>query len=483
MNRIFLAPVLATLLLVCTASGTDLQLPNIGDPSGQLITPKEERELGEAFMRQLRHSVPLVHDPEIDAYITALGNRLVASSDSPTTNFTFFVVKDPSINAFAGPGGYIGIHSGLFLASETESELAGVMAHEIAHVTQKHLLRAYDAASRMSLPSAAAMLAAILVATQDSEAGMAALASVQAASIQRQINFTRANEKEADSIGMQALSRSGFDPMGMPAFFERLQQTTRYYGDQAPAFLRTHPVTTDRIAEAQARVAQIKEAAGRKLTYDSLSFRLTQAKLRVLVADDAKQALTYFEQELSAREKPDPAQRYGHALALQSVGRLTESIRILKEMIGADPDRIAYRLALADVELDQGKTQQALSEYTDALKLYPANPMIMGYYVSALLKAGQSEKAKNIAEEILRASPAPSPQSYYLMAEAAGAAGDKADAYEAIAEYYYLNGQTRTAIQQLDLALRLPDLDHIQTVRIESRLNQFKAEALAEEEH
>jgi predicted Zn-dependent protease len=311
---------------------------------------------------------------------------------------------------------------------------------------------------------------------------MAALTSVQAANIQRQINFTRANEKEADSIGMQALARSGFDPMGMPAFFERLQQTTRYYGDQAPAFLRTHPVTTDRIAEAQARVAQLKEDAGRKLSYDSLSFRLTQAKLRVLVADDAKQALSYFEEGLSAREKPDPAMRYGHALALQSVGRLKESTEILRDMISADPDRIAYRLALGDVELSQGKTQQALSQYTDALKLYPANPMIMGYYASALLKAGQSEKAKTIAEEILRVNPAPSPQSYYLVAEAAGAAGDKADAYEAIAEYYYLNGQTRTAIQQLNLALRLPDLDHIQTVRIESRLNQFKAEALAEEQ-
>ena len=482
MNRLSFIPLIATLLLIGSVSGTDFQLPNIGDPSGQLITPKEERELGEAFMRQLRHSVPLVHDPEIDAYVTSLGNRLVASSDSPGTSFTFFVVKDPSINAFAGPGGYIGIHSGLILAAETESELAGVLAHEIAHVTQKHLLRAYDAASRMNLPSAAAMLAAILVATQASEAGMAAMASVQAANIQRQINFTRANEKEADSIGMQALSRSGFDPMGMPVFFERLQQATRYYGDQAPPFLRTHPVTTDRIAEAQARVAQLKEEAGGKLTYDSLSFRLTRAKLRVVIADDAKQALSYFEQELSAREKPDPSLRYGYALALQAVGRLSESSKILTDMIREDPDRIAYRLALADVELDQGKTEKALSRYTDALKLYPANPMIMGYYASALLKAGQSEKAKKIAEEILRGSPTPSPQSYYLMAEAAGAAGDKADAYEAIAEYYYLNGQTRTAIQQLDLALHLPDLDHIQTVRIESRLSQFKTEALAEEQ-
>jgi len=477
-------PAVLTLIAVFAtfpSAASDYQLPSIGDPSGALITPREERELGAAFMRQLRQSVPIVDDREIEAYIESTGNRIVASSDSPTTQFTFFVVNEPSINAFAGPGGYIGIHTGLFLASESESELAGVLAHEIAHVTQKHLLRAYDAASRMSIPSAAAMLASILIATQDAQAGTAAMASVQAANIQRQINFTRANEKEADSIGMQALVRSGYDPMGMPTFFQRLQQNSRYYGDQAPSFLRTHPVTTDRIAEAQARAVQLKPTAGRKLTYDSLSFRLMRAKLRVQIADNEKKALTWFEKEIANRKNPDASLRYGKALALQANGRLTDASNLLLKLIKEDPDRIAYRLALADVELEQGKTKQALGRYTDALNLYPSNKMIMGYYAKALIKAKQPQKAKGIAEQILRGTSSPTPQSYHLMAEAAGAAGDKADAYEAIAEYYYLNGQTRTAIQQLDRALKVPNLDHIQTVRIESRLKQFKAEALAEE--
>ena len=173
-------------------------------------------------MRSLRQQVPIIDDPELNAYINTLGNRLVANSDDPSQRFTFFIVKDDSINAFAAPGGFIGTHSALFLAARNESELAGVLAHEIAHVTQKHLVRAYDSASRMSLPAAAAILAAILIGTQNSDAGAAALMSVQAGAIQQQINFTRSNEHEADRIGMQTLARSEFDPMGMPGFFERL---------------------------------------------------------------------------------------------------------------------------------------------------------------------------------------------------------------------------------------------------------------------
>ena len=199
-------------------------LPNIGDSSGSVISPEQEKKLGEMIMRSARQQVHIINDPEINAYIQSLGYQLAAHSDNPEQPFDFFVVEDPSINAFALPGGFIGVHSGLILTAESESELAAVLAHEMAHVTQRHMARAYESASKLSIPTAAALLAAILISTRSSQAGQAAMAATTAANAQMQINFTRSNEQEADDIGIRILAASGFDPRSMPTFFERLQR-------------------------------------------------------------------------------------------------------------------------------------------------------------------------------------------------------------------------------------------------------------------
>ena len=237
--------VLLSLVLPGTQSRavTTLDLPEIGDSAGSVISPEFERRLGQAFMRQVRQQVKIVQDPEVESYIQSIGYQLVAQSDTNTQPFTFFIVDDPQINAFAAPGGVIGVNSGVILNSRTESELAAVMAHEIVHVTQRHMARTIEDAGKFSLPIAAAMIGAILLGTQSAEAGSAALAIISGASIQHQINFTRTNEEEADRVGMQLLARSDYDPRGMPAFFERLQQSSRYYRGQAPEFLQTHPLT------------------------------------------------------------------------------------------------------------------------------------------------------------------------------------------------------------------------------------------------
>lgn len=453
-----------------------VDLPNIGDPAERLITPEQERQLGEAFMRRLRQGVPFVDDPELNAYLDNLGSTLVANSDDPGQRFTFFIVKDDAINAFAAPGGFIGTHSALFLAARNESELAGVLAHEIAHVTQKHLVRAYDSASRLSLPTAAAILAAILIGTQDSEAGQAAIMSVQAGSIQQQINFTRANEKEADRIGMQTLSRSEFDPMGMPGFFERLYQSTRYYGDQLPPFLSTHPVTTDRIADSTARAEQARPHKVR----DSLGFYLAQAKLRVLTEKDPKQVLNYFSQSRTEPPLPDAARHYGRGLALAAAGQHTEAQRALERLAEADPDRIAYQLALAEIDQGAGRNDAALSRYRDMLALYPGNPVIVQGYAHALLDNRRFAEAHRVLEEFRRDQALPQPGLYQLLAKASTGMGRPADAHEAMAEYYYRNGQTHAAVEQLTLASRLPGQDFYQASRIEARLRELKAIALEE---
>ena len=470
------------LLVLCVSlvpPASALDLPSIGDPSERLITPDQERQLGEAFMRRLRQQVPLVEDPELNAYLEGLGNRLVANSDDPSQRFTFFIVKDDAINAFAAPGGFIGAHSALILSARSESELAGVLAHEIAHVTQKHLVRAYDSASRMGLPMAAALLAAILIGTQDSEAGQAAIMSVQAGSIQQQINFTRANEKEADRIGMQTLMRSEFDPKGMPGFFERLQQAARYYGEGVPPFLRTHPVTTDRIADSLARAEQERP----RRVMESMNFHLAQAKLRVLTAKNANTAIEYFNQADTDPPLPAAAREYGHALALSESGNHQTALDILKRLAEADPDRMAYPLAMAQTELAAGRPQDAQARYRKMLDLYPANPVLVRGYANALLSDNQFARAHELLEDARRRLARPEPTTYLLLAKASTGMGRDANAHEAMAEYYFLNGQTHAAVEQLTLASRIPGQDFYQSSRIEARLQELQAVALEEDKN
>ncbi len=260
-----------------------IELPEMGDSAGALISPAEEKEFGEAFFRSLHSQVVINQDSEIQQYIQTIGEKLVAHSDTPSYPFHFFVVLENDINAFAGPGGYIGVNSGLILMTDAESELASVMAHEIAHVTQRHLYRSYEASSRLSIPMAAATLGAILLGTQSAAAGQAAIMAIQAGSVQFQIDFTREHEAEADRVGMQTLSSSTYDPRSMPTFFERLQQSTRYSGQNVPEFLRTHPVTASRISDSRGRADNYPY----KQYPDSLTYQLIKTKLQVSLATDS----------------------------------------------------------------------------------------------------------------------------------------------------------------------------------------------------
>ena len=250
-------PLVAILLFCWTiqpALALDYTLPDMGDSSGAYLSTAQERKLGRAFMRYVHANATLIKDPMLNGYLQTLGDRLASKSNLGAGSFHFFLVDDPMINAFAGPGGYIGIHTGLILEAETESELAAVLAHEIAHVSQKHIARMVQAADQMALPAAGMLLAAVLLgAATGGSAAIAAAVGGQAALMQKQINFTRANEREADNVGMQILSKSNYDTRAMATFFQRLGRATNSGGIALPEFLLTHPVTADRTADALAR--------------------------------------------------------------------------------------------------------------------------------------------------------------------------------------------------------------------------------------
>ncbi len=445
------------------------ELPEMGDSTGNLLSQDEEQRIGAEFMRSIRHNLPLVDDPEINEYLQNLGARLVSHSDGATRPFSFFIIQDSRINAFAAPGGYIGINSGLILNTANESELAAVLAHEIAHVTQRHLARASEAASNMNLPMAAAILAAMILGGQDPELAQAAITAAMAGSTQRMINFTRINEQEADRVGMQILTDAGFDPNGMPAFFKKMLTTNRIYKDVLPDFLKTHPVTLSRISDSSNRAARYEPRNHR----DSVRYQLIRSKIRVMLSKTPEQAVQYF-----ANQSSD-AGKYGYALALSRKGENEKARRQLLSLIKKQPDIIAYQYALAQIEADAGNLKKALAIYERNLRLYPLNTPLTMQYVFTLLQSDNAAKARKVLHSYMNSRPA-TPEVYRLLAQTEKKAGFPAASYRAMAEYYFLEGLTLEAIRQLRKALKTEGLSRYDTASINARMKQFEEHAALE---
>lgn len=452
-----------------TARAQGIALPDIGDSTGKLISPVQEQQLGRAFMRSVRQQAQLNEDPEVLHYIQTIGKRLVSVSDDPAYPFHFFVVINPAINAFAGPGGYIGIHSGLILTTESESELASVIAHEIAHVTQRHLYQAFEDASRLSLPTAAAMLAAVIVGSQSPEFGQAAIMAIQAGSLQHQINFTRNNEQEADSIGMQTLARSNYDPHSMPLFFERLQQSSRFYGKGLPEFLRTHPVNSSRIADTRNRAAKYPyQQIG-----SSRDYLLIKAKLQVLGEQNSNKSIRLFEKRVTqgTAEQKRIAQ-YGLSLAYHKNEDYSLAIPLLTKLVNSQPQQSHYMTALAAALYESGQHKKAFTIYEKSVHQFPALLSIRQLYGDALLRAGHPRKALEnflfIDRYILT-----SPNLYKMIARSYSLTNEPAQSHRHLAEAYYMTGRINPAIKQLKLAQKEASNDFYLLTQVEERLELF----------
>lgn len=446
-----------------------IELPDMGDSSGTLMSPAEEKEFGEAFFRSLHSQITINQDADVQEYIQSIGHKLAANSDAPSHPFHFFVVMENDINAFAGPGGYIGVNSGLILMTEAESELASVIAHEISHVTQRHLFRAAEAASRLSIPTVAGMLAAILLGTQSPALGQAAIMAIQAGSVQFQINFTRENEEEADRVGMQTLANSQYDPRSMPTFFERLQQSTRYYGQDIPEFLRTHPVTTSRISDSRGRA----ETYPYKQYPDSLDYQLTKAKIRVLTTSDPAEAQEYFQSRLTrGTTEQRTVARYGMGLIALKKEKYKEAEAIFQPLTQQYPEQQQYAAALARTALYARNYNTAVSRYQKLIKQFPDNAAIKLEYISSLIKAGKIEQArKNLFS--LNPDTQKIPSYWQLLAQVYSVLNQPAESHRYLAEYYFAIGQTKEAILQIRLAQESKGLNFQLSSILHERLKFF----------
>ncbi len=504
-------------------------LPEMGSSAGELLTPAQERAYGGMMLRQLRAYDMVIDDPLLEGYIEGLGYRLASRSDRPAQPFTFFLMRSRQINAFATIGGYIGMNAGLILTAEREDEVAAVLSHEIAHVTQRHVLRAVEQARRDQLPIMLGMLGAILASAQSGSGDgvQAAILGGMSLMQQRQIDYTRSNEHEADRLGIQTLARAGYEPVAMADFFARMERQMRGNtgGAQAPEYLRSHPVTTTRISEAKARAEQIGTAAACTETLDSASrtagsrtarclasaelpsartlsnpllpdyvvdamgapgtthalFDLARERLRVLSATTHGEAINEYQRQ--RRANPDAftaAQRYGLALA-QSLSSDTAAAETgLSALSREFPELYWIELALAENEHRAGRRDASRARYEALLAERPKNTAITLSYAAALAEYGSIEAART-AQELLRpllSEHGDDPGFQRAYARACEVSGDVVRAAEAHAEVAWLNGRPDDALGQLERLRKNTDLDFYQRARIDARIAAITPDAL-----
>jgi beta-barrel assembly-enhancing protease len=463
----------SALLLAATlraaAEPTAVDLPRIGEPADTALSPQEERKIGARVTAQLYAYDYVLEDPEITEYVAGLTWRLVAASEADPPDITVFVIRDPRINAFALPGGYMGVNAGLVTTVRNESELAGVMAHELVHVTQRHIARTMEGTQTANLATWGAVLAAIIAASANPEVVIAALSLGQAASYQREVNFTRAHELEADRIGIRTMARAKFDPEAVASFFLRLEQQSRLYGNQVPEFLRTHPVNTTRISEARMRAAQMPKAK----VADPLEFSLMQARSRVLTSERPSQAAEYFKGQLGANPR-SAGDIYGLAMAQVRLGELARAAETLKPLLEKYPRQANLAMLQGRIQMAQGDTEGALGTLSRNLEHFPRYAPSILEYADALIAAGKPDDARQVLlshEQALGTRM----ETYRLLAYAARDAGHTTEAQYQMANYLYERGDPMGALAQLDAALRLSSLSAQERSKLRARRQEIAA--------
>ena len=447
-------------------------LPELGDAAGAAIAPQVERRIGESIMREIRfRDQAYVDDAEVTDYLDNLGRRLLAAVPGARQDFEFFAVRDPAINAFALPGGFVGVHTGLLVAAESESEVASVLAHEIAHVTQRHLARLFGAQQQMQLPSMVALAAAILLGGSRPDLAAGAAAAVQGGVVQQQLSYTRDFEREADRVGFQTLAAARFDVRAMPGFFEKMQRYSRLADDGAvPSYLRTHPMTTERIADAQNRAAD----APYRQHLDSLDFHLVRAKLR---AEDGKSrdAVTMFSAAVKERRYAnEAAARYGLVVARLAARQIREAAADLAALRATGAASPMIETLAARVQQAAGDGPGALATLRQALQRYPGHLPLVYAYTEGLQRAGQNRETLAALEEPLRRHPGDS-RLRALQARTYATLGKRLLQHQAQAELYLIRGSVPAAIEQLQLAQVAGDGNFYELSAVEARLKELRA--------
>lgn len=455
------------------AQSDRITLPDLGASADALISDSDERAFARRLIYQLREFDLLVDDPQVEEFFSDMGFRLVSHSDEPDRPYHFVVLNEPSINAFAAPGGVIALHSGMILVAEEESEIAGVLAHETAHITQNHLERSFEEARKLSLPLA--LLAVGLIVVGGLGVIAPALIGTQGIATQSQINFTRQNESEADRIGIQILSASDYNPHAMASMFSKLGRASRNFAIRVPQYLLTHPITSTRVAEAKNRAQDSPPYRA----IDDIDFFLMQARIRVLVTRFPSDAVSYFREQLTlGSSRFEDSSRYGLVLSLQQADKFDDAYEIISDLVERNPDKLTYQIEMAHVELGLGEQHAAMDRFASLYQQYSGNRVLARYYAEALVSSDDPELSHS-AMNILRAEvlqTRTNPDLHDLLAQASNQAGDEIRSISSSAEAAYWRGQIHAAISQLQRLSEREDLDYYQRARITARLAEMRLE-------
>ncbi|HSG89992.1 MAG TPA: M48 family metalloprotease [Pseudomonadales bacterium] len=444
-------------------------LPVLGDTSSGIVSPEVEDRLGQDFLRQVRAGLPTTSDPLMVYWTELLLSRLAVASELAQPDLSMVLIDSPAINAFAAPGGIVGINLGTFAEAPTVHEFSGILAHELAHLSQRHFARGIEEQRKATLPYLAAMLAsAALMATVGGDIGMATLAGSQALAQQNQLRYSRSREREADRLGIDTLARAGMDPYAMSSMFARMQDVYRFER-RPPEFLLTHPVTESRVADGR------EQAAGypRKAYEDSLEFQLMRSRVRLHLAESPQAAAKMFRAQLEEGRTRNPAaERYGLVLALMDMGRVDEAEQVLAPLLGPGQS-LAYTLAEVDIALARDEPAAAIARLEKELRFSPSNLPLATAYARALNRADRHQDAQKVLERLAGIRPQDA-QVWYDLAETAGLAGDIVAVHRARAEYFQLHGNLQNALQHLRYALQLVQNDYPMTARLNQRVQDIR---------
>jgi len=467
-----LARFLILAAFTATAAGAS-ELPDLGESARLVVSESQEAQIGRQVMSEIRNEQDFLDDPVINEYLGALGDRLVAASSAPGRHIDFFVVKDPIVNAFALPGGHIGINTGLLSVARTESELAGVLSHEIGHVVQNHMARSVMGEKSSMVAALAGLAVAVLASHSDNpQISEAALVSSQAYAAQNQLSMTQAHEKEADRVGLQTMANAGFDPNGMPEFFKNLQSQDRLYESNVPGFLRTHPMTYERMADLQNRVAEMKA----RPHVDNPEFALIRARVEAS-AGEAQDAYKHF--SVLVEKQDEPASWYGLAVSALRAGNKDQADMAVKHLEKEQHSAMVDELA-AEVLLGTGRIDPAAVRLAAAIAHYPGYKPLAYDYARTLLRQKQAAKAKAFVDDRLHLWP-DDHTLYQLLAEANHALGLGAEEHLAQAEAYIKLDQPPQAIEQLQLARQAGDGNFYTQSVIDARLRDLKEQISRED--
>jgi beta-barrel assembly-enhancing protease len=448
----------------------DFDLPDLGDTTSGIISPRQEFELGRAWLGMFRSQVRTLDDPELQVYLENLLTDLAEHSELNDRRLELVLINNPTLNAFAVPGGVVGVHTGLFRYTESEDQLASVLSHELAHLSQRHFARSLERRKTSTIGTMAGMLAGVLLAaTVGGDAGLAAMTMSQAAAIESSLRYSRQNEQEADRIGIQTLFESGRDPAAVGDMFERMLASTRFTGRRPPEFLLTHPLTERRVADTRNR---INNYPTRQYPVRP-DYEYMRVRAMLWLDGSPNRAAKRFRNELEGFTNSRTASAYGLALALSRQGEDAEALETLRPLLKKEPKNFRLRLAEVELETNRGNFNKALDLISALEPLHGSNYAVRRYKAEIHQKKNEYQQSEAVLEALSRDRPS-DPKVWFHLAEVSGLAGDISGVHRARAEYFILIGAYDDARDQLLYAQRLAKQDYRLNAIIEARLAELE---------